>query len=298
MSADLPRVTIYTDGGCRPNPGPGGWGAVLLHPGRDPRELSGGKKEATNNRMEITAAIEALGALDGPHRVALFTDSKYLRQGITEWLPVWRANGWKTTDKKRVKNRDLWEELDRVLARHEIEWHWTRGHAGDQWNEAADRLAAAAIPRAPLPIDDEKAVHLFTAVAHSGKQKAGAWGAVLIFKDSEKAHSGRVAGASANRMHLLSAISGLEQLKRPVRVHLYTVSDYLENGATSWVPGWRARGWTTRDGKPVSHRDLWQRLDELCTKHRVEWHVVDGKEPPEDLEYARQLAKDALEPDV
>jgi ribonuclease HI len=295
MSNDLPEVTIYTDGGCRPNPGPGGWGAVLLFSGSEPRELSGGKREATNNRMELVAAIEALGALAEPHRVELFTDSTYLKRGITEWLPIWRSKGWKTAGKKSVKNRDLWQELEKVIAIHDVTWRWTRGHTGDRWNEVADELASAAIPRAPLPIDDRKAVHLFCAVAYSGKKKAGAWGVVLRFADHEKGHSGSVPGASANRMHLLSAISGLEELKRPVRLHLYTVSDYLKDGATSWVPGWRQRGWKTREGKPVSHRDLWQRLDTLVRRHDVQWHVVDGKAPPEDLEYAKQLARDALD---
>jgi ribonuclease HI len=294
MNAALPSVVVYTDGGCRPNPGPGGWGAVLLYPGRDPLELSGGKKEATNNRMEITAAIEALGALEGPHRVELHTDSTYLRTGITEWLPKWRANGWKTAGKQRVKNRDLWEALSAALETHEVSWRWVKGHAGDRWNEVADELASAAIPRAPLPIDDQKAVHLFTAAAYSGKKKAGSWGVVMRFADSEKGLSDRVDGASPNRMHILSAVAGLEQLKRPVRVHLYTVSDYLKDGATSWVSGWRERGWKTREGKPVSHRDLWQRLEALCAKHKVEWHVVENTDLPEDLEYAKQLAKDAL----
>jgi ribonuclease HI len=294
MAGDLPSVTIYTDGGCRPNPGPGGWGAVLLFPGRDPVELSGGKQEATNNRMELVAAIEALASLDGPHQVEMVTDSTYLRQGITEWLPKWRANGWKTSDKKRVKNRDLWEELSQILESHDVRWRWTRGHAGDRWNEAADRLASAAIPRAPLPIDDPKAVHLFTAVAFSGKQKAGAWGAVLRYAGDERGLSGRVAGASANRMHLQSAVSGLEALKRPVRVHLYTVSDYLKDGATQWVAGWKERGWKTREGKPVSHRDLWRRLDAIAGRHRVSWHVVDKNQLPEDMAYAKQLAADAL----
>jgi ribonuclease HI len=294
MCERRPTVSIYTDGGCRPNPGPGGWGAVLLYPGRDPVELSGGKPEATNNRMEMVAAIEALGALDGPHRVVLFTDSTYLKKGITEWLAKWRAKGWKTAGKKDVKNRDLWEELDKALAIHEVDWKWTKGHAGDRWNEVADELASAAMPRPPLPIDDKTAVHLFTAVAYSGKMKAGSWGVVLRFADDEKGLSDRVAEASANRMHLLSAISGLQELKRRVRVHLYTVSDYLKDGATSWVPGWKQRGWKTREGKPVSHRDLWQRLDELANKHRVEWHVVDKNDMPENMEYAKQLAKDAL----
>ena len=294
MNSNLPSVTIYTDGGCRPNPGPGGWGAVLLFGRSEVRELSGGEKEATNNRMEIRAAIEGLRALDGPHRVDLYTDSTYLRTGITEWLAKWQAKGWKTAGKKKVKNRDLWEELSQVLETHDVSWHWTKGHAGDQWNEAADRLASDAIPRAPLPLDDPKAVHLFTAAAYSGKKKAGSWGVVMRFGDNENGLSGRVPDASANRMHLLSAIAGLDELKRRVRVHLYTVSDYLKDGATTWVDGWKQRDWTTRDGKPVSHRDLWQRLDELNQHHKIEWHVVEKENPPELLEYAKQLAKDAL----
>jgi ribonuclease HI len=140
-------------------------------------------------------------------------------------------------------------------------------------------------------------VHLFTAAAYSGKTSAGSWGVVLRFADSEKGLSGRVDGASANRMHILGAVAGLEELKRPVRVHHYTVSDYLKDGATSWVEGWRLKGWTTRDGKPVAHRDLWQRLEALCRKHRVQWHVVESTDLPEDMEYAKQLAKDALKLD-
>jgi ribonuclease HI len=177
---------------------------------------------------------------------------------------------------------------------HEVRWHWTRGHAGDRWNERADRLASAAIPRAPLPVDDPRSVHLFTAVAYSGKQQAGAWGVVLRWADEERGFSGRIAGASANRMHLLGALAGLDALKRPVRAHLYTVSDYLKDGATQWVAGWQQRGWTTRDGKPVSHRDLWQRLDAMTKRHRVQWHVVDKDDVPEAMEYAKQLAREAL----
>ncbi len=294
MTDSLPTVTIYTDGGCRPNPGPGGWGALLLRPGDKPVELSGSVAEATNNRMELLAAIEALAALGASHRVELVTDSTYLRQGITEWLPRWVANGWKTSARQGVKNRDLWERLSRELETHDVSWRWTRGHAGDRWNEAADRLASAAIPRAPLPVDDPEAVHVFTAVAHSGKRQAGAWGIVLRWEDEERGESERVAGVSANRLHLLSAVAALGAMKRPVPVHLYTVSDYLRDGATLWLGGWKQRGWATRDGKPVSHRDLWQRLDSLSRRHRVEWHVLDKDRLPVGMEYAKQLARDAL----
>ena len=141
-----PAVEIHTDGACSGNPGPGGWGAVLEWNGKR-RELSGGEAATTNNRMELMAAIAALEALKRPMRVVLFTDSQYLRQGITEWLEGWRARGWRTADRKPVKNRDLWERLDAARARHRVEWRWLKGHAGHELNERADALARAAIAR-------------------------------------------------------------------------------------------------------------------------------------------------------
>ena len=139
-----PQVLIYTDGACSGNPGPGGWGAVLISGGHE-RELSGGEGATTNNRMELMAAIEALEALKKPCRVDLHTDSQYLRQGITEWIVGWKARGWKTADKKPVKNEDLWRRLDTARARHEVKWHWVKGHAGHPLNERADGLARSAI---------------------------------------------------------------------------------------------------------------------------------------------------------
>ena len=135
-------VTIYTDGACRPNPGPGGWGAILHQEGKsEPRRLSGGAHDTTNNRMELTAPTRALAALEGPHKVIIHTDSKYVQSGITQWRLGWRRNGWKTAARKPVKNVDLWLRLDEAIVRHEINWHWVKGHAGDPGNEAADALA-------------------------------------------------------------------------------------------------------------------------------------------------------------
>ena len=133
-------VTVHTDGACSGNPGPGGWGALLSSAGRE-RELAGGEASTTNNRMELTAAIKALGALKRRCRVKLYTDSTYVRSGITEWLERWKRNGWRTADRKPVKNADLWRRLDELAQGHEVEWHWVRGHAGDPGNERADALA-------------------------------------------------------------------------------------------------------------------------------------------------------------
>jgi ribonuclease HI len=138
------RVTIYTDGACSGNPGPGGWGAVLTF-GKHAKELKGGEAMTTNNRMELMAAISALEALKFPCVVDLHTDSKYLQDGISKWIHGWKKNGWKTTDKKPVKNVDQWLRLDEALKHHQVKWHWVKGHAGHTMNERADQLARDAI---------------------------------------------------------------------------------------------------------------------------------------------------------
>lgn len=159
------RVVIYTDGGCIGNPGPGGWAAILRYSGRE-KELIGRYRQTTNNRMELRAAIEALEALTRPCAVDLYTDSAYLRNGITQWVRGWQRNGWKTAAKQPVKNQDLWQRLVRAMERHTpaggVEWHWTRGHAGDPANERADELANQAArsagPDDPLDLPSDEGV--------------------------------------------------------------------------------------------------------------------------------------------
>jgi ribonuclease HI len=133
-------VRIYTDGACKGNPGPGGWGA-LLRSGRHEKELYGGEPDTTNNRMELTAVIRALEALKRPCRIEVFTDSEYVKKGVTEWLRTWQRRGWKTAGRKPVKNAELWRRLDELASRHQVRWHWVRGHAGHPENERADALA-------------------------------------------------------------------------------------------------------------------------------------------------------------
>ncbi|MFN3414890.1 MAG: ribonuclease HI [Caldimonas sp.] len=142
MNAVIPRpqVVIYTDGACKGNPGPGGWGAWLVS-GAHEKELFGGERSTTNNRMELTAVIEALASLKRSCEVTIYTDSEYVRKGITEWLPAWKARGWKTADRKPVKNVELWQRLEALTALHRVHWRWVKGHAGDPGNERADALA-------------------------------------------------------------------------------------------------------------------------------------------------------------
>jgi ribonuclease HI len=144
---DLPRVTVYTDGACEPNPGPGGWAALLIFDEHE-KVLSGSEPHTTNNRMELTAAVQALQALSKRARVDIYTDSEYLRRGITEWLPDWRRRGWKRKTGK-LANIDLWQALETALSEHELHWHWVRGHAGDRLNQRVDGLARKAIRNHP-----------------------------------------------------------------------------------------------------------------------------------------------------
>ena len=143
---ELSRVKVVTDGACKGNPGPGGWG-VLIRAGTREKELAGGEKHTTNNRMELTAAIRGLEALTRPCHVTLVTDSVYVKDGITRWIHGWQRNGWRTADKKPVKNAELWQQLDELRAKHDISWHWVKGHAGHPENERADELAREGMAR-------------------------------------------------------------------------------------------------------------------------------------------------------
>jgi ribonuclease HI len=140
----MKHVELFTDGACRGNPGPGGWGVILRFQGKE-KELWGGARETTNNRMELQAAIEGLRALNEPCQVSLTTDSQYVRKGITEWIGAWKQRGWRTAAKKPVKNVELWQALDEQVARHQVEWHWVKGHSGHRENELADALANRGI---------------------------------------------------------------------------------------------------------------------------------------------------------
>ena len=140
----MKQVTIYTDGACRGNPGPGGWGALIKFDSME-KEIFGGKNDTTNNQMELLAAIESLATLKEPCSVELFTDSKYVMDGITQWIKNWKKNNWKTAAKKDVKNKELWQKLDHLISKHQVQWHWVKGHSGDAGNETADLLANKGI---------------------------------------------------------------------------------------------------------------------------------------------------------
>jgi ribonuclease HI len=295
--ATLPRVTIYTDGGADPNPGPGGWAAVLLEAagGRD-KELSGAEPFTTNNRMELTAAIRALEALKVRCRVRLLTDSQYLRRGVTEWLPGWVARGFRRKD-GTLQNEDLWRRLAELTTAHEVSWEWVRGHSGDRYNERADRLATAA--RAKLlggvtpearPASRPAEVEAFLRVSCAGGN--GGWAALVRRGGEERVLAAGERPTTSNRLDLLGAATVLESLPAGAEVALHTGSDYLRNGATDWIASWKRRGWKTQEGAPVQNRELWQRLERAMESRRVRWPAVKGRDVPE-LDALAQAAREA-----
>lgn len=293
------RFVVYTDGGCHPNPGRGGWGVVVLQDGQRVRELSGGEDDTTNNRMELTAALEALRALPDGASVDLHTDSTYVRNGITKWIAGWREHGWRTSDDADVKNVDLWQALDAAVLRHDLRWHWVRGHAGNAHNERADELASAAIKSGQRRDVHTRAqakaghVDLFVAVSYSGKADRGAFAVLLRYGEAKKLLQGAEQSTSANRLGLLGMLTGLRALKRQLPVRVFCASDYVVDGATRWIAGWQQRGWKTAEGKPVVNQELWRELAELLGDH-VEWVATGGIDQPELMQEAKEAASAAV----
>jgi ribonuclease HI len=268
--------------------------------------LSGNDPDTTNNRMELQAAAAALALLQGlvgRCQVDLHTDSQYLRLGMTEWLDGWVERGWRTRGGQPVRNQDQWEALHRLVEAHDVTWHWLKAHAGHPLNERADRLATEALRalRKPPPAADVKqatsedlpAVDIRVKASCRGATGPGGWGAVLRMGDHTKTISGRDPSTTANAMLVRGATEALKAMSRPCQVTLYSDAKYLIQGGSSWVRGWQARGWQTRDGKPVANQDEWKALLEAARLHQVTWRLVQGDDAPEDLARAGDLASEA-----
>jgi ribonuclease HI len=302
---------VYTDGGAEPNPGLGGWGTVILdRASGERRELSGGERHTTNNRMEMTAAIRALESLDPGHEVDLYTDSSYLRLGITRWLPRWKAAGWRVRGGEPVKNDDLWRELEAAAARHRVRWHWVRGHSGHEHNERAHSLAAEQIARqraasgavtakrgvkvgdveggvlaadAPAQSDAEVLLKLSCA---GGR---GAWAARVRHGVEDIVLRGEARAVTSNRLELLAATEVLAALPQRATVDWRGGSDYLRDGASKWLDGWRRRGWRTSAGDPVKNADLWQRLVSPLAARRIRFRAATEADREDLAALAREV---------
>ncbi len=284
------EVIIYSDGGADPNPGIGGW-AAILRAGDHERVLTGHEPKTTNNRMELQAAISALQALKRPCRIQFHTDSQYLRRGITEGVAKWSAAGWVNKQGHAIPNADLWRELQALVPQHDITWHWVRGHSGDPANEAVDRLAREArlaiTPKVDLSADVPR---LYLRSSCHGNPGPGVWGVALESGGEWETASGGEPKTTNNRMELRAAIEGLLLLSPGSAAQLFTTSDYVFQGATQWLHGWKRGGWQKKDGLPVANSDLWRLLDDLAGRYRVQWVNAKGQRL-EGLERAGQALK-------
>jgi ribonuclease HI len=268
-----PPVTIYTDGAADPNPGPGGWGVVLRDDttGRS-KELSGGEPNTTNNRMELTAAIRALEALKRPCEVHLITDSEYLRLGITQWIKKWIRDGWvRGRRREPVENVDLWKRLYELTQQHHIKWEWVKGHTGNPCNERADALARMEIRAlyTGAGLTEYQGAQVFLAVSVRGK--IGMWAALVRYQGDERLLVGREEGVTSNQLDLIAAVQALGILPEGAPVRVYSLSDYLRNGASRWLKAWKRRNWLTKESQPVKNQELWEQLDRELSLRQVEW---------------------------
>jgi ribonuclease HI len=315
LSATIPtQVDVYTDGGCDPNPGPGGWGAIIRWNDRE-WVISGNDLDTTNNRMELQAAAAALallGGLLGRCQARIHTDSQYLRQGITAWLDGWVEHGWRTKEGQPVKNQDLWRVLHQLTRTHDVTWKWIKGHAGHPLNERADRIATEArralrqfgssraasrrsgAPSADTgPSDRGPLVEIFVKASCRGAKGLGGWAAILRIGDRTKSLSGSEPSTTANAMLIRGATEALRALTKPCRVTVYSDAKYLIDGASLWVRGWQSRGWRTKDGRPVANRAAWEELVEAAQPHHVTWSLAQGDDVAADLAWAAELATES-----
>ncbi len=288
------KVTIYSDGGADPNPGIGGWAAILRYGGHE-KVLSGNDPNTTNNRMELQAAISALRALKRPCTIEFHTDSEYLRKGITTWIEKWAAKNWRLKGGKPVSNADLWQELWALVQQHDIDWHWVKGHAGNQLNERVDDLARQArLKITPTIKPDKNIPRLYVRASCKGNPGPGGWGVVLEKGDDTEQASGTALNTTNNRMEVTAVIEALLMLPPGSPAQLFTTSDYVYQGITQWIHGWRRRNWQKKDGQPIANADLWQALDQLSANYAIRW--VNAKKLPEPsraLAEAAQLAANA-----
>lgn len=264
-------VIIYTDGGADFSPGNGGWAALLKFGDRE-KVLSGNATQTTNSRMELQGAIAALEALTRPVTIDFYIDSEYVRLGITQRIERWANNDWKQKNGKPVANVDLWQQLRTLAQKHDIAWHWVKGHAGDPLNERVDKLATEArMALSPQIVLAQDMPRLFVRASCKGNPGPGGWGVILEEGEDAEQLSGGEWKTTNNRMELMGVIEGVMRLSPGRELQLFTVSDYLYNGATNWIRNWRKRNWKKKGDAPIANADLWQIINQLMQNYTIHW---------------------------
>lgn len=291
------KVTIYSDGGADPNPGYGGWGAVLIY-GKHEKKIKGSAKDTTNNRMELSAAIGALKALTRPCEVDFYTDSQYLRRGITEWIDDWAATDFKRKGEK-IPNSDLWKKLHLLIEPHNITWNWVKGHSGNHYNEIVDKLATEArLEITPQFGLNPNLATLYVRGSCRGNPGPGGWAFILNLPDGNSIKEyGMEKATTNNRMEIVAALEGLSAVPKNMdSLQVVTVSDYLFMGATQWINGWKKKNWVKKGGKAVSNADLWQTIDQYSKTLKISWlngknTELEGNELAETAKMAGEASK-------
>jgi ribonuclease HI len=282
----LPQVTIYTDGGADPNPGPGGWGAVLIF-GDQQRELSGGEAETTNNRMELTAALEALKSLSDSHQIDLYLDSTYVLNGLKRYLSAWKEWGLMP---KGIPNDDLWIALVGAASKHQINFNWVRGHTGVEHNERADQLATLAMPVVKPQLDAE-AISIYFKMAGPEGANFGTfgWAARIIQPGQEQILTGRKMKATPNHFSLQVILEILTLFAEQDHFQVFCDNSYLYDGAVQWMAGWKKSGWK----KPNKFKEDWQVLDDWMSRKQITWIKVKAHDVPTAFDGLKELAQAA-----
>ncbi len=289
----IPNIKIYSDGSCSPNPGPGGWAAVLMfNDGKRIIELSGYESQATNNRMELIAAIKALESLERNARVEMYTDSRYLQRGVTEWLERWQRNGWLTSDGMAIKNIDLWQILLPLLRCHQVEWFWVKGHGENKWNKRADELAAEARNISNQKPVKNSCINIYLGVTWKNSTLSGSWVTILTYDSYLKILYGKEEETTANRLYLTAVIEGLKVLKQVQPVTVYTRSGYLRSGMDAWLESWKNKGWTNTEGKEISNKLKWLELYKLKQVYPISTATYSSKQSPCFAQEAKELARE------
>lgn len=292
------QVIVYSDGGAKPNPGAGGWGVVIIYPDRE-EELSGAMAYTTNNQMELTAACEALAALPTSCEITFHTDSTYVKNGITSWIAAWKRNGWVNSKKEPVANIELWQRLDAERKRHTITWRWVKGHAGNQYNERVDALATAArakltgeklkeSPKARAETPEVTGARAYLSVTMRDKDTVS-WGAIIIDADGAEHTNGGTLTDVTQSKAVLEAAHLLLTHTRLNGLTVYTDSEYLQKGITSWVKGWIKNGWKKADKSPVAYRDVWEKLYVLAAERNAKFALMPANKP--EMQRARLAAE-------
>lgn len=287
----LPKVTIYTDGGADPNPGIGGW-AAILRSGDHEKILTGNDPQTTNNAMELTAAISALQALKTACDVTLYTDSEYLRLGVMERTARLKQQRSECSTGP-IPNKELWQELMKLVQIHQIQWHWVKGHSDNEFNNRCDELARKVRLEITPRWNADVSQTLPTAYLRSSclvNPGPGRWGVIFEFEGTRQELSGYDPKTTNNRMELEAALAVFSLLPPHAPVQIYTMSSYLYQGATQWISNWRERRWIKQDGKPVVNAAEWQRLDHYLKEHPTKWINAKGQSI-EQLTLAGNLVK-------